>query len=86
MEVLREEEFSPVKNAEGEDSPATSRRDLTALYLRWLEENGASIERDQGGAFPGYAEISPLAALRASDLAGKVRPGTVVRPGFLLKG
>ena len=49
MEVLREEEFSPVKNAEGEDSPATSRRDLTALYLRWLEENGASIERDQGG-------------------------------------
>ena len=85
MEVLREEEFSPVKNAEGEDSPSTARRDMTALYLRWLEENGASIERE-GPTFPGYAEISPLAALRAADLAGKIRPGTVVRPGFLLKG
>ena len=84
LEVLREEEFSPVKNSTGEDSPEKSRQDMTAQYLRWLESSGATIERAKGGAFPGYVEISPLSALDARDLAGRVRPGTVVRPGFTL--
>ncbi|MBI4582606.1 MAG: UDPGP type 1 family protein [Planctomycetes bacterium] len=84
LEVRREEEFSPVKNAAGEDSPEQSRRDLTALYLRWLEAAGARIERGNGGAASGYVEISPLTALDGEELARRLKPGTVVRSGFIL--
>lgn len=84
LEVPREEDFSPVKNATGDDSPATSRTDLTALYLRWLEACGATIERRADGRFQGFVEISPLTALAAEDLVKHVKPGTVVRDQFIL--
>lgn len=82
VEARREEEFSPVKNAEGEDSPGTARRDLTEQALRWLEACGAEIEREADGSFRGHVEISPLTALDREELARHVRPGTPVRPGF----
>lgn len=52
LETRRDEEYAPVKNAEGSDSPATARRELCALYRRWLTAAGieapagASIEID----------------------------------------
>jgi UDP-N-acetylglucosamine/UDP-N-acetylgalactosamine diphosphorylase len=52
VEAERSIEFSPVKNAEGADSPDTARRDLTATYRRWLAEAevplpaGAVVEID----------------------------------------
>jgi UDP-N-acetylglucosamine/UDP-N-acetylgalactosamine diphosphorylase len=84
LEALRADEFSPVKNSAGEDSPETSRQDMTAQFLRWLESSGAVIERERTGAFSGYVELSPLTALDAKDLAGRIPSGTVVRPGFIL--
>jgi UDP-N-acetylglucosamine/UDP-N-acetylgalactosamine diphosphorylase len=36
METPRSEEYSPVKNATGTDSPATARRDLVSRYREWL--------------------------------------------------
>jgi len=84
LEVRREDEFSPVKNAEGKDSAETCRRDLTARNLRWLEAAGARIERDASGGFPGFVEIGPLTAIDAMDLRRKLRPETVVRPGFII--
>lgn len=33
-------EFSPVKNAEGDESPQTARRDLMAVYRSWLDAAG----------------------------------------------
>ncbi len=39
----RAEEFSPVKNATGDDSPATTRRDMIRRAARWLESCGCSI-------------------------------------------
>ncbi len=62
MEVEREEEFSPVKNQEGEDSPETAKKDLTNLFGRWLESAGISVPRNERGDVVGQIEISPLFA------------------------
>ena len=43
LEVSAAEEFSPIKNAEGSQSPESSRADLEACYRRWLEEAGVEI-------------------------------------------
>ena len=45
LEVDRQEEFSPLKNAPGSkaDCPETSRRDLLAQQRRWLEAAGATV-------------------------------------------
>jgi len=40
VETARAEEFSPVKNASGSDSPETARRDLVAQYAAWLRAAG----------------------------------------------
>jgi len=68
MEVDREEEFAPVKNAEGEDSPATALDMMIRLHAGWLEEAGARVPRDADGKPAGPLEISPLFALDAYEL------------------
>src|SRR5262245_37032666 len=37
VEALREDEYAPVKNAHGSESPASARRALSACARRWLE-------------------------------------------------
>ncbi len=43
LEVDRAVEFSPIKNATGENSPATSRADLCALHGRWVTAAGMAL-------------------------------------------
>ncbi|HEY1765796.1 MAG TPA: UDPGP type 1 family protein [Opitutaceae bacterium] len=60
IETARSEDFSPVKNAEGVDSPATCRDDQLRLFARWLRAAGAELAVDSKGV-PGFLlEVSPL--------------------------
>lgn len=72
LEVKREEEFSPVKNAKGIASPETARRDMVNQFRRWLEQAGVQIPTDCNNAANGLIEISPLFALDGDDLKVKV--------------
>jgi UDP-N-acetylglucosamine/UDP-N-acetylgalactosamine diphosphorylase len=67
MEVDRREEFAPVKNKTGPDSPATACLAMARLHRQWLEDAGVSIPPQL------KVEISPLFALDKEELAEKLR-------------
>lgn len=60
LEVKREEEFSPIKNAEGIDSLHSSRSDQIHRYLEWFKKVGIDLSEYRKN-FPAFAiEISPF--------------------------
>jgi len=68
-EVTRAREYAPVKNAEGYESPETSRQAIDAEYRRWYREAGRTPPE-------GVLELSPLDAIGPEDLrAGNTRNG-----------
>jgi UDP-N-acetylglucosamine/UDP-N-acetylgalactosamine diphosphorylase len=56
QEVRREDEFAPVKNASGPDSPETARAALSFQARRWMTAAGLALPK-------GDAEVGPLFAL-----------------------
>ena len=58
----------------GPASPETVRGRLSALYAGWLEAAGVAVPRGADGSPEQPIEISPLVALDAAELAGRVDP------------
>ncbi|XP_044031481.1 UDP-N-acetylhexosamine pyrophosphorylase-like protein 1 [Siniperca chuatsi] len=63
FEVVREDEFSPLKNADGAatDSPITARNSLLAQHCRWAAAAGATLSDEHGNT------LSPTASISAGD-------------------
>ncbi len=70
-ETTRVEEFAPIKNAVGDDSPATSSALQSERAAQWLERCGVPIARDPStGRCLAEIELSPRTALDAASLKG----------------
>lgn len=60
IETAREDDFSPVKNAEGIDSAQSSRDDQLRQFARWAASAGIKLETNESGIPAVAFEISPL--------------------------
>lgn len=78
LEVARDEEFSPLKNAPGTgaDDPGTSRRDLLAQHKRFLERAGAQVKDGV------EIELSPRVSYAGEGLEF-VKGKTFTRSGYV---
>lgn len=56
LKTSRQEEFAPVKNKTGVDSPESARKLIRDLHMRWLQAAGISTEQLRNAEI----EISPL--------------------------
>ncbi|KAL0965147.1 hypothetical protein UPYG_G00277400 [Umbra pygmaea] len=97
FEVLREEEFSPLKNADGAslDTPTTARRSLLTQHYCWALAAGATFLDAQGKPLPprirvtqdedppAVCEISPLVSLFGEGLEQLLGHKALMTP-FLL--
>jgi UDP-N-acetylglucosamine/UDP-N-acetylgalactosamine diphosphorylase len=71
QEVVREEEFAPFKDMEGENSPGECAKALSRHYKSWLRKAGFQVDE----ADSVMAEISPLFALDEEGFLQKVKEG-----------
>ena len=87
IETLRADDFSPVKNAEGLDSPKTCRDDQIRQFVRWLKANGAAVETDATGLPRITLEVSPLFGYDEDSFAdawAQLTPKPIVTDGLYL--
>lgn len=81
LETDRVEEFAPIKNAEGADSPASCAAYQTERAARWLEHVGVAVPRREDGSPECLLEISPLSALEPEDLRALPSLPRSIEPG-----
>jgi UDP-N-acetylglucosamine/UDP-N-acetylgalactosamine diphosphorylase len=88
IETLRQDDFSPVKNAEGVDSPRTCCEDQLRQFARWFNANGAEVPTDPTGLPAMTMEVSPLFGYDEDSFAGswrKLSPKPKVQEGLYLE-
>jgi len=77
LEVERNEEFAPIKNKEGTDSPGTASTLLSDLHRCWIEKSGGKISGE------GVCEVSPLLSYAGEGLASIVEGKSFQTPVYL---
>eukprot|EP00744_Colponema_vietnamica_P011782 GILI01016548.1.p1 GENE.GILI01016548.1~~GILI01016548.1.p1 ORF type:complete len:525 (+),score=178.96 GILI01016548.1:83-1576(+) len=71
LEVDREEEFAPVKNASGPDSPESARTMVSKLHQKWIVQAGGRIVNAVNNQNL-LCEVSPLLSYEGEGLASYV--------------
>jgi UDP-N-acetylglucosamine/UDP-N-acetylgalactosamine diphosphorylase len=79
LEADRVEEFAPIKNASGADSPKTCRETQTRRAARWLEAAGVAVPRASDGTPDCVLEISARTATSEAELRGARLPKAIER-------
>ncbi|XP_056601529.1 UDP-N-acetylhexosamine pyrophosphorylase-like protein 1 [Triplophysa dalaica] len=97
FEVLREDEFSPLKNADGAplDTPTTARRSLLSQHYRWVLAAGGNFTDEQDKSItskhsmaqneepPAICEISPLVSYCGEGLEKLLKQKNLKSPFYL---
>jgi UDP-N-acetylglucosamine/UDP-N-acetylgalactosamine diphosphorylase len=81
LQIEREEQFAPTKNATGEDSVETTRRMMVERAARWLESAGVAVPRRPDGSADCLLEMAPSFALDKDDVQAKRDQVSPIRPG-----
>ncbi len=87
IETARADDFSPVKNAGGVDSPQTCRDDQCRQFTRWLKAAGVGVPADATGLPPFALEVSPLFADDARSFGeawSRLDPKPAIQEGLYL--
>ena len=74
MEAARDDEFSPIKNADGSNSPESARELMNEMYGRWFAAAGVTVPTGPDGK-PVDLEIDPRFALDPAELAANLPEG-----------
>ncbi|KAI8066600.1 nucleotide-diphospho-sugar transferase [Gongronella butleri] len=89
LEVDRKDEFSPLKNAPGSgvDCPETSRRDIIAQHIRFIENAGGRVVDTNGNPVvyddSVQFEVSPWVTYAGEAIADSVRGKTITVPAVI---
>lgn len=76
-ETDRLDEFAPIKNASGPDSPATSRAIQIERAVRWLAHHGVAVPRGADGHPAAVVEIRQSTAIEPEDLRQVTLPQAI---------
>ena len=84
LEGDREDEFAPVKNAEGDDSPESSRRYMLNRAVRMLSQAGVKVPLKEDGSPDAVIELSPAIFGDADDVRANISIIPEIKPGSQL--
>ena len=73
LEGDRDEEFAPVKNPDGQDSPESSRAAMNARAARWISAAGIPFPRKADGTPAAVVELSPAVFGSAEDVKANAK-------------
>jgi UDP-N-acetylglucosamine/UDP-N-acetylgalactosamine diphosphorylase len=78
MDVLRESEFSPLKNKTGNESPETVFTDQLKFFAGWFEGAGITVPTETDGTPSHKLEVSPCFAAFKEDFIKKIDKNIVI--------
>ncbi len=88
IEARRQDEFAPVKNAQGLDSPQTCREDQLKQFARWVNAQNSNVPVDENGSPSVTFEVSPLFGYDEASFADswrKLSPKPEISEGLYLE-
>jgi len=81
LDIDRDEQFAPVKNATGVDSAESTRVMMVERAARWLESAQVKVPRRPDGSVDCLIEIAPSFALEPEDIAAHRDEILAIEPG-----